>query len=209
MADIKINCKKCDKELSVSEYADEVICSACGHAFVVKDPDSIAKVMEEKRQILKERSDSGSEGIPQSLSVNEILRKTASPKKKSSVHGTFNKMLIIFAVVGLISYMLRYTEIFPAELSYMLKNYMPWTFVVLHFLIIFAAFKDNVFDGTLTLLLPPYAYYYLIFKSDEYVFKAIYLGLLVGYGGDFMFWVVDKNRELIRIGNKFLDGGYE
>lgn len=209
MADIKINCKECEKELLVSEYADEVVCSACGHTFMVKDPDSTAQVMAEKRKVLKERVDSGSEGIPQSLSVNEILRKTVSPKKKSVVHETFIKMVVIFIVVGIVSYLLRYTDVFPSELTYMLKNYMPWVFIVLHIFIIFAAFKDNIFDGILTLLLPPYTYYYLIFKSDEYIFKAIYLGLLVGYGSDFIFWVLDRNKELISIGNKFIDGGYE
>jgi DNA-directed RNA polymerase subunit M/transcription elongation factor TFIIS len=208
MADIKIKCKKCNKEFLVSEYADEVVCSSCGSSFQAKDPEVVEQVAAEKKQALKERVDSGSEGIPQTLSVNEILHGSSVKKKKNAVQGRFVLMLFIFLIVGCLSSICNYTNILPDSYKYFLSSHMPWLFLVLHVLIVFSAFKDNIFDGILSFLLPPYAYYYLFFKSDEYIFKAIYLGLLMGYGVEYFEFIVEKSRDFVDWGNSMLDGDY-
>ena len=208
MADIKIKCKDCGKEMSVSEYAEEVVCSSCGSSFRVKNDEEEKQIAQEKRSAMKARSDHGSEGIPQTFSVNEILTNSFVKKKKNALQGTYVRAGIVCLIVSVIASICNYTDVLPPSAKLFLTIHMPWLFIVLHVFVILAAFKDNVFDGILSLILPPYAYYYIFFKSDEYIFKAIFLGLLVGYGVDYFHFVVDSSDNFISWGNRMLDGDY-
>jgi DNA-directed RNA polymerase subunit RPC12/RpoP len=208
MADIKTKCKDCGKEMFVSEYAEEVVCSNCGSSFRVKDDEEEKQIAQEKKDALKARSDYGSEGIPQTLSVNEILVNSLVSKKKNVLQGLYFRAAIACLSVGIVSSICNYTDFLPPSAKSFLETHMPWLFIVLHIFIILAAFKDNVFDGVLSLIIPPYAYYYIFFKSDEYMFKAIFLGLLIGYGGNYFRFLIDSSDNFITWGNRMLDGEY-
>ena len=208
MADIKAKCKDCGNEMSVSEYAEDVVCSSCGFSFKIKDEAQEEQIAQDKKIAIKARVDNGSAGIPQTLSVNEILKNSFVQKKKNALQGTYVRSGIVCLIVAVVSCICNYTDVLPPDAKLFLTIHMPWLFVVLHIFVILAAFKDNVFDGILSLILPPYAYYYIFFKSDEYMFKAIFLGLLVGYGVDYFHFVIDSSDHFISWGNRLLDGEY-
>ena len=142
------------------------------------------------------------------MSVNEILTNSFVKKKKNALQGTYVRAGIVCLIVAVIASICNYTDVLPPSAKSFLTIHMPWLFIVLHIFVILAAFKDNVFDGILSLILPPYAYYYIFFKSDEYMFKAIFLGLLVGYGVNYFHFVVDSSDNFISWGNRMLDGDY-
>ncbi len=208
MADIKTKCKDCGKEMFVSEYAEEVVCSKCGISFRVKDDEEYKQIARKKKDAIKARSDYGSEGIPQTLSVNEILANSLVYKKKNALQSAYVRAGIVCLIVAVAASICNYTDFLPPSAKSFLEIRMPWLFIVLHIFIVFAAFKDNVFDGILSLVIPPYAYYYIFFKSDEYMFKAIFLGLLIGYGGTYLHFLIDSSDNIIAWGNRMLDGEY-
>jgi hypothetical protein len=79
---------------------------------------------------------------------------------------------------------LRYGGFLPAEYLSWFPTYGPYAILVVHVILVLMAFKDGIFQGILCLLIPMYSFYYLFIVTDQFYFRAVVAGLLVGVGVD-------------------------
>lgn len=91
---------------------------------------------------------------------------------------------LVFIIVGGLMGGLRYGGFLPTKYLGMLRDYGPWVILGVYVCLILFAFKDTVYHGILSLLVPFYALYYLFIISDAFYIRALVAGLLVGVGQD-------------------------
>jgi hypothetical protein len=91
---------------------------------------------------------------------------------------------VLFIVLGTAMGFLRYGGILPPQHFQMLTEYGPYVVLFVHAVVVLIAFKDGIFQGILCLLIPMYSFYYLFMVTDQFYFRAIVAGLLVGIGID-------------------------
>lgn len=95
---------------------------------------------------------------------------------------------IVFFVVGGITGFLRYGDYISSGNLNMIIEYGKWLVLAVYVAIVLAAFKDAVFQGILSLLIPFYGFYWLFFISDAFMMRALVGGVMVGMGQDFCTW---------------------
>lgn len=90
----------------------------------------------------------------------------------------------IFVVFGGIMGSMRYFGGFSAGDVEIIGQIGPVIVMIIHFTIVVIAFKDSLFNGLLSLLVPFYSFYYLFIIEGNYYVRAIIGGLLIGIGQD-------------------------
>lgn len=184
MADVQIMCASCGNTVTVSQFADPstVTCVQCGQKLqgapsAVGDPDATKQSIRPK---LKRRDDPGvaaapvAPAEPQQWDILESMKKDVPPPPGVSLAHTIGSWAT-FALVGAGAGCANY--IF---LPGLLNPYAPWIVLIFVVTILLKAFKDSMFQGTLCLLVPGYAFYYLFLVCDDFYLRAVIGGLLVG-----------------------------
>jgi len=114
---------------------------------------------------------------------------------------------LVFVILGGALGYLRYGDFLePDELALMIK-YGPYALLIVHIIIVVAAFNDSVFQGILCLLIPFYSFYYLFIVSDLFMLRAITGALIVGSGLDayhFYHTVITQGSDRIQ---KWIESG--
>lgn len=225
MSDVKFVCSHCGKENTVSEYAETVICRFCGGELPRRKVDAKATASEsgthDKKLRLKkvekpaapliEPGDTPASFLPPSATPAEddqsrfAKDRIVSTKKKS--WGAALMPWVVFVVLGGAMYWLRYRGALSAPQLEMMKEYGPYLFLASHVVITLAAFKDQVFNGILCLLLPPYPYYYLFLVCDWFYLRAVLAAIYVGIGWDSLVFLNEHSKFIIDAVNSWIQSG--
>jgi hypothetical protein len=200
MADIKLKCAKCGKEIAVSEFArlDALLCQ-CGEA--LRKPESLqaeaAKpkhttlTLKAQEQIANEFS---TPQDPTEWRFSQQTRKDESTQREPRNPHLLFSWLFFIAMAGIMAY-LRYApnNLFP-DGTRLLKEYGIVVFAVLYVTVILSAFKDTIFQGLLCLI-PLYPFYYIIMISDDFYLRAAVSGAMVGVGWDSLL-IINKHSQI-------------
>lgn len=188
MADIDITCGKCGNVVTISEFADptSIVCRKCGEK-LQKPGAPIEKKQKPTVRVLK-REEMAEAAADEPPPTEWRFHKHTKKKELTGQSAVFTAhhigSWIIFLVLGAIGGALRYGGFLqPAQLTTM-KQFAPFILLAIHIIIILAAFRHSIFQGTLGIMLPPYPYYFLFAVSDEFYLRAFVGGVLVGIGQD-------------------------
>ena len=213
MADIDIECPNCGTVTTISEIADasDLKCRTCGQK-LQKPPEQSIKGTDEGRLRFKDPQQVAAQAeasveTPSVWRFHEHVSAIRQSRKKARF-GYHLGSWALFVVVGAIMGLVRYTTLFPAAYRGVLHDYGPYVVIAMHLLIVVQAFKDNMLQGTLCLLVPFYSFYYLLVLSDDFYLRALVMGLLVGIGQDSaLFFQRHLNRAIQFVSDWIASGG--
>lgn len=205
MADVRIKCAKCGKEMMVSEYvsADALGDCACGAKLVMP------KITQPKRR---------STTVRYARDPATIEAETSRPRFRARRSSTLVRIgnwrlseygmswLVFLLLAGALSYV-RYSDVLSQA---SLKTYTFWGLIAMalfHGVVIIDAFYNEFFEGLLSFLIPPYSLYYLYFKSDSFALRAIVGGLAIAFGLDMVELCADQLSTYIEDVNRFIWSG--
>jgi DNA-directed RNA polymerase subunit RPC12/RpoP len=189
MADIRLKCANCAKEVTVSEIAktDGLRCPCGGklqkplgaHADVPK-PKHGGLSFKSEEQVAAENV--AVQDPDEWRFVKHMKKDDKALQQPKNIHLMIS-WLVFLALGGILGYV-RWVpnSVSPGSL-FMLKDYGIAVFGVLYVTIILRAFKDTVFQGLLCLI-PLYPFYYITLICDDFYLRAIVAGAMVGVGWD-------------------------
>ena len=189
MADIDITCGKCGNVVTISEFADptSIVCRKCGEKLQKPGTVSVQKKQKPTVRVLKreETAEVAADEPPPTEWRFHKHTKKEEIKGQSAVFSTHHiGSWVVFLVLGAIGGALRYGGFLdPTQLA-IVKQASPFALLAVHIIILLAAFRHSIFQGTLGIMLPPYPYYFLFAVSDEFYLRAIVGGVLIGIGQD-------------------------
>jgi hypothetical protein len=126
--------------------------------------------------------------------------------KKPIVRHHWFAWLLFFALGGGMWY-LRYRAALPAPYDTWLTQYAPHAVIALHVIIVLTAFRDTVFQGILSLIIPFYSFFYIFLVSDAFYLRAMTAGVLVGTGLDAAVFFQHKANTTITVVNEWIANG--
>lgn len=126
-------------------------------------------------------------------------------KKPIVMHHWFAWLL--FLALGGGMWYLRYRAVLPVPYDTWLTQYAPHAVVALHVMIVLLAFRDTVFQGILSLIIPFYSFFYLFLVSDAFYLRALTAGLLIGIGADAAIFFQRKAETTITVVNAWIASG--
>jgi len=185
MADVDIVCHDCKTVVTVSEFVDtaSVVCRKCGAKLQL--PEIIAQRPKPTIRTLKKETD---EPVPETPAQEWRFHKHVHNEELTGQSAVFTThhigSWIVFVVLGGVMGWLRYGKVMDSGQMAMMREYGPFILLALHIVIVLAAFKHSIFHGILSVLIPPYPYYFLFALSDEFYLRAVVGGFLVGIGQD-------------------------
>lgn len=114
---------------------------------------------------------------------------------------------LVFLVLGGALGFARYGGMLSSHyLSYSVK-YGAFVVLGMHIILVLHAFKESVFQGILSLLVPLYSFYFLFVISDAFYLRAVFAGILVGIGQDSAFVWQDWIMTIIRTVTSWIQSG--
>jgi hypothetical protein len=205
MPDVSITCPSCGKSITVSEFVDlsQLVCRSCGGRFVAQQEQPAHGVDESIEE------DHASEPVV-TITGPEPVVVTAKvqAKQRSRFRWTYQlKCWTVFASVAIVALTLRYGGLLGEDALATLVEYGPYCIVAMHLYITFRAFRESVLSGILSLLVPFYSVYYAFWCFEDYMFRAVYGGILVGTGMDFLAVFFEKAKEILPAVNDFFTSG--
>lgn len=222
MADVVVTCSGCGAKVIASEFADAVTCRACGKVTPVRTPVSGSAVgtpqgidggSKPSGLKLKDGGQIHTTVIKPTADVEAIVKKVQARSGDSGSvgHEWVNHPLLgwgVFLVLGGLSAWARFGSLLPADYLEMLKTWGPAAALFFHAVVVIKAFEDSIFYGSLCLLIPPYAFYYLFSICDIFILRALYMGILAGVGMDTFFFLKKLSIEVyIMVNSWILSGG--
>ncbi|MCK5850585.1 MAG: hypothetical protein KAH23_06680 [Kiritimatiellae bacterium] len=190
MADIQLTCNSCGNVVTVSEFADpsSITCKQCGESLQKPIAPPSAEAMgsrpklksqkETKKRISPEHSEEDEQG-GQWLILQDS-RKNLPQETGSHLKHAIGSW-VVFVVLGAASGAAKYLGVLD---SYGLIEYGPYLILAFNLAIMLKAFKDNMFQGVLCLLVPGYSFYYRLMLCDDFYMRAVITGLTVGIAED-------------------------
>jgi hypothetical protein len=208
MPDVSIECPSCGKTITVSEFVDlsQLVCRSCGGRFTVEP--------EEDQEGGGNASDAEESGLLQGQPAAAftpppapvVARVKTQPRRR--FRWTYQlKCWAVFAGVGILAFLLRYGGILGSDALGLLIEYGPLVVLVLWLYVTFCAFRDSIMAGVLCLLVPFYALYYAFWSLEDYMFRAVYAGVLVGLGFDALIIMRDIAVRILPSIDEFLNRG--
>lgn len=113
----------------------------------------------------------------------------------------------LFVVLAGAMAWLRYGAGWRAPGPAWLRDVGPWVLLGIYLWTLLQAFRDSVFSGILSLLVPPYALVYLFLIADSFYARAICGGLLVGIGEDTGLWLAGRAVTLYQSTKAWIEAG--
>ncbi|MDE0839693.1 MAG: hypothetical protein OSB41_11665 [Kiritimatiellae bacterium] len=92
---------------------------------------------------------------------------------------------VVFFVIGGITGFLRYGDVLSPQHMLMIRDYGIWVVMIIYVMVVLASYKDSVFQGILSTLIPFYGFYWLFMVTDAFMMRAVVGGFLVGLGQDY------------------------
>ena len=211
MADIRVTCEKCGRTISVSEYVDEdnLICT-CGeplHPVRLSAPRPRPSVV-----LRQEQSVERPVAIPPETDDVKIRKKKRRRKKKRKksilfrvsrfeVNEYWLSWIIFLILAPLFGYLRFSGNVLTKE--HQLEDFVYyglWAYGLIYAIVIVEALRDEMFEGILCLFVPPYAFYYLFFRSDSFALRALISAFTVGFGIDMASVIFEWSSAALRWG---------
>ena len=95
---------------------------------------------------------------------------------------------IVFLVLTPILFRLRFGGVLADKSLEDCKTYGMIGLGVIYGIVVLDAFRDEMFQGLLSLFIPPYTVYYLFFRSDSFGLRALLGALVIAFGYDTYLW---------------------
>jgi predicted RNA-binding Zn-ribbon protein involved in translation (DUF1610 family) len=195
MTDIARKCTKCGAETTVSEAAERFKCPGCGtlvSLLQTEEAKAEGKKTPSARARLRVREEVGAklDGLAPEPRRGLLERKPKPIPTRPRERDGRSAMIsphhigswILFFVLGGCMAGCRYGGWLDSFQLETLRIASPIILLVLYLMTLLTVFKDSIFAGILSLLIPPYALYYLLTASDRFMLRGVVFGMLVGIG---------------------------
>lgn len=202
MPDVNITCPSCGKTITVSEFVDlsKLVCRSCGGLFTAPEPEP-AEEEETVGQAAAQHAPPPEAAKPEPAVV--VAKVVPRPRKR--FRWTYQiKCWAVFTAVGLAALVIRYCGVLGKDSLDALIAYGPLAVLGMHFYVTFRAFHDSILAGVLCLLVPFYSMYYVFWTLEDYMFRAVFAGILAGTGADTLAWMYEHGAEILPWINDFL-----
>lgn len=215
MADIKLICPHCGKEMFVSEHVSvqSIPCVSCKQQVPLPGKIAASTNLGLRKQpphpaAPEQEGSSGSNqqdvrhAPPRPVEGRSVRRAAWRSRQQrkavlSAMHLTLS--VIVFIVLGAALLFMRFFHS-PA----LLKEYGVWVVAFAYLAIIIASIKDNMFDALLCLVVPLYAFYYLFMVSSAVYLRAVVGAILIAFGYDFAVFIQIKSGVAINSVNTWI-----
>lgn len=206
MPDVTITCPSCNNVITVSEFVDltQLVCRACGTRFVPSaaeeptpdgQPAPHASAPSEPVVIITEAPDA-------------VVPAKVVPRLRKRFRMTYQlKCWTVFASLGGVILLLRYSRLLGSDSTEALAEYGPYVVIGFWFYVTFRAFRESILSGILCLLVPFYAIYYAFWCFEDYMFRAIFGAVLVATGVDSFNFMMENGSKILPAINEFLTSG--
>jgi hypothetical protein len=205
MADIKLVCSHCGKEMYVSEHVSvpSLPCASCKQDVPLPGQTRASTTLglrkppppppepapEEARASLKTRRNEPP-GPPRPVESRSVKRAAWRSRQRhkamlSTLHLTLSVILFIVLAAAVAYFRFLYAPGLPEHEFARIREYGVWILGGAYLAIVIAAVQDNMFDALLCLVVPLYVFYYLFMVSSAVYLRAIVAALLIGFGYDF------------------------
>ncbi len=211
MPDENVTCGQCGKSVRVSEYAlgASVKCPACGGLLLRATQRPTGET--DKPKLTLKKTEPTPERLPGERSDDEwryyeTMASTQDVKPPSLKPVRLILAWLILLLVGGLMWALRYGDVVPVVTPY-LQDYGPYAIILFHIGVTLMAFKDDVFQGILCLLVPCYWAFYLFLYADAFIVRALVAGCLVGIAEDSYYFYNDVAARVYDTVNAWLASG--
>lgn len=229
MGDVLVTCESCGHQIKVSEFVDpdSLSCAQCGGRLSLPEttrPDDTPTLTVRQKVAPQPAAEEVDEEELKKKKKRRRRHRTRTtgkvggpPKRKSLVfrisHFEVSEYSLAW-VTGLIlvptMIYLRWGEVFKEQSLEDCKLYGMWGLGLVFAVVVLEAFKEEMFDGILCLFFPPYALYYLFFKSDSFFVRAVMIAFMAGFGLDMYLLFVEYFEIALNWSQTTLKGeGYE
>jgi hypothetical protein len=207
MPDVVIECPTCGKSITVSEFVDltQLACRDCGTRFTAEPADAPAG--EHTPPVSVDPTPARpAEPAPEAAPV--VIAARVSPKQRKRFRWSYQlKCWLVFVVVGAAAALLRYGAILGADTVDFIMSYGWLAVLALHLHITLTAFRDSILSGLLCLLVPFYSLYYVFWSFEDYMFRAVFGGILVGTGADTLGLALEQAAKILPAMDDFFTSG--
>lgn len=216
MADITVNCPACNHSCKVSEYvsAESIPCPSCGAPVPIPTTAPPSEASFQSTLRLKKTFEKGLvEKKDQPVIPKKEIKRSSSMEKihkvKEKAKGPRASWGILTLLVcgGGMFYLLYSRGQHPEYEQYYLWMRNGVGVIALVWLYL-SAFQESHIQGLLTLLIPPYALYYVYVRADSYIVRALFTSLLIALGAELKY--MNKESLLVKGNEAFeraIDGG--
>jgi len=200
MADISVSCPSCNHVCKISEYvsAETIPCPACGAPVQIPTTSLPSEASIQSTLRLKKNFKEGlgekkaappppRKEIKRSSSMEKIHQVKEKPSGPRAIWG----VLTLLVLGGGMFYLLYSLGGNPDYLKYYLWIRNGTGLLALG-LVYLSAFRESHIQGLLTLLIPPYALYYVYARADSYVLRAMFTALIIALGAEFKYMRSDS-----------------
>lgn len=195
MADISVSCPACNHVCKISEYVSEetIPCPVCGEPVQIPKTSlpseaSIQSTLRLKKNFkegLVEKKDAPlppRKEIKRSSSMEKIHQVKGKPSGPKAIWG----VLTLLIAGGGMFYLLYAKDQNADFLKYYLWMRNGIGLLALG-LVYLSAFQESHVQGLLTVLIPPYALYYVYARADSCVLRALFTALIIALGAEFKY----------------------
>jgi len=184
MADIELTCARCGETVTVSEFVDvsSLSCRTCG-APLAGTPVGRERPKLKTVKAPPTDAQAEAEAPAREWRYHEIMSKAPPPRPRARVSRHIVSWTV-FVVLGGSMGILRYANILAAGDLSLFITVGPIIVLAFYVFIILRAFRDDIFHGILSVIIPGYPLYYLFLISDDFYLRAVVAGLLAGCGQD-------------------------
>ena len=229
MSDVSARCAHCGTEIFVSEFVDpgSLKCPSCGQPLILAKPAQQRKapsVLRRKDTTAGGETTGGGTAGGQTAGPETAGTATGGTRsrrpvfraKRRSVLVRLGKLQIsdywlswvIFVVFGPALGYLRWGNVITDPLTFGdVKFYGQIALLIFYAVVIVEALREEFFDGLVAFFVPPYALYYLFFKSDSFFLRAMIAVLAIGFGYDICVVIFDLSMRFYDWGMYELHGG--
>lgn len=208
MPDVTIQCPTCGKTITVSEFADlsQLVCRGCGTRFAARSTDEELQA-ESPGPAGAETATAPEPAIPESPPLVITAKVLPRPPRRGIRWSYQVKCWLVFACVGAAALLLRHGGVLNDEGVGLIVEYGWLAVLALHLYIVFTAFRDSILTGILCLLIPFYSLYYVFWSFEDYMFRAVFGGILLGTGWDTIALAFAHAAKILPAMNDFFTSG--
>lgn len=207
MADIRLVCPHCGKEMFVSEHVSvpSLPCAACKKDIPMAGPAKAVASLGLKKQPVPEEQAAETQQPQSAAPVRPVEGRSAKraawrsrQNRKamlSSLHLALSIILFVVLAAAAAAFRFWYAPRYLPSLN--VQYYGVWIIAMAYVAIVIAAIKDNMFDALLCLVVPLYVFYYIIAVSSAVYLRAVVAALLIGFGYDFSMFAKTQSEKAI------------
>ncbi len=214
MTDVQMTCSKCGKVIRVSQYvkADSLTCPACGTPIQRIMDGTVPKPGHKKLRLREKPAEFKTTETTKDDSewgYHEMMDKLPQHDEKRQHLKHVWLSILVFLVLGGGAYLLRYHEACAPVVPY-ISAFGPYTLILIWISCTLIAFKDDILQGILCLLIPFYWVYYLFLVLDWFYLRAIVAAVLIAVAVDsYAFYSVWAAETYERANTWIMQGGGE